>query len=57
MQNLRVASGTPDDLPSTMAGLMERALLPVRINLERDEGRYEDPNVWMQHPIAGGETD
>jgi hypothetical protein len=21
----------------------------VRIDRERDEGRYEDPNVWMKH--------
>ena len=25
------------------------ALQPVRIDRERDEGRYEDPNVWMRH--------
>jgi GNAT superfamily N-acetyltransferase len=28
------------------------ALQPVRIDRERDEGRYEDPNVWMRHPIG-----
>jgi GNAT superfamily N-acetyltransferase len=26
------------------------ALQPVRIDRDRDEGRYEDPNVWMKHP-------
>jgi GNAT superfamily N-acetyltransferase len=25
------------------------ALQPVRIDRARDEGRYEDPNVWMRH--------
>ncbi len=32
------------------------ALQPVQLDLERNEGRYEDPNVWMRHPITGGET-
>lgn len=27
------------------------ALQPVTIDRERDQGRYEDPNVWMIHPI------
>ncbi len=27
------------------------ALQPVMIDRARDEGRYEDPNVWMHHPI------
>jgi GNAT superfamily N-acetyltransferase len=27
------------------------ALQPVRIDRERNEGRYEDPNVWMKHAI------
>jgi hypothetical protein len=30
------------------------ALQPVRMDLERNEGRYEDPNVWMRHPITDG---
>jgi hypothetical protein len=25
------------------------------MDLERDEGRYEDPNVWMRHPITDAE--
>jgi GNAT superfamily N-acetyltransferase len=28
------------------------ALQPVRIDRDANEGRYEDPNVWMRHPIA-----
>ena len=27
------------------------ALQPVTIDRDRDEGRYEDPNVWMKHPL------
>ena len=27
------------------------ALQPVRIDRDRNEGRYEDPNVWMKHPV------
>ena len=28
------------------------ALQPVVIDRERDLGRYEDPNVWMRHPVS-----
>lgn len=28
------------------------ALRPVNIDVERDVGRYEEPNVWMEHPLA-----
>jgi len=31
---------------------MHSLIQPVRIDRERNEGRYEDPNVWMRHPIA-----
>ena len=27
------------------------ALEPVRIDRERDLGRYDEPNIWMRHPI------
>jgi GNAT superfamily N-acetyltransferase len=37
----------PDTGPYVVPG----ALQPVLIDRERDEGRYEDPNVWMVHPI------
>jgi GNAT superfamily N-acetyltransferase len=39
----------PDSGPYVVPG----ALQPVMIDRERDEGRYEDPNVWMHHPIGG----
>ncbi|HEV8641649.1 MAG TPA: GNAT family N-acetyltransferase [Methylomirabilota bacterium] len=38
----------PDSGPYIVPG----ALQPVVVDRERDEGRYEDPNVWMHHPIA-----
>jgi GNAT superfamily N-acetyltransferase len=42
----------PESGPYVVPG----ALQPVQMDLERNEGRYEDPNVWMRHPVAGGET-
>ncbi|WP_225830596.1 N-acetyltransferase [Streptomyces sp. NK08204] len=30
---------------------------PVDIDRERDIGRYEDPGVWMRHPLTPGEDD
>ena len=42
----------PESGPYVVPG----ALQPVQMDLERNEGRYEDPNVWMRHPAAGGET-
>ena len=27
------------------------ALQPIRIDVESDLGTYEDPNVWMEHPL------
>lgn len=35
--------------PDSGDHLVPGALQPVRIDRERDEGRYEDPNVWMKH--------
>ena len=39
----------PDSGPYVVPG----ALQPVVIDRERDEGRYEDPNVWMLHSLTG----
>lgn len=41
----------PESGPYVVPG----ALQPVLMDLERDEGRYEDPNVWMRHPITDAE--
>jgi GNAT superfamily N-acetyltransferase len=31
--------------------VVEGALVPVRIDRERDQGLYVEPNVWMRHPV------
>jgi hypothetical protein len=41
----------PESGPYVVPG----ALQPVLMDLERDEGRYEDPNVWMRHPVSDKE--
>jgi hypothetical protein len=41
--------------PESGAYVVPGALQPVQMDLERDEGRYEDPNIWMRHPVAGGD--
>ena len=38
----------PESGPYVVPG----ALQPIEIDCERDSGRYEDPNVWMRHPIG-----
>jgi GNAT superfamily N-acetyltransferase len=40
----------PESGPYVVPG----ALCPVRMDVERDLGAYEEPNVWMRHPIQGG---
>jgi len=42
----------PDSGPYVVPG----ALQPVQIDRDKDEGRYEDPNVWMRHPPLDGES-
>jgi hypothetical protein len=42
--------------PDSGAYVVPGALQPVRIDRDKDEGRYEDPNVWMRHPPLDGET-
>jgi hypothetical protein len=37
--------------PDSGSYVVPGALQPVVIDRARDEGRYDDPNVWMQHPI------
>jgi GNAT superfamily N-acetyltransferase len=36
--------------PESGAYVVPGALVPVEIDRERDEGLYEEPNVWMVHP-------
>lgn len=37
--------------PSSGHYIVPSALVPVEIDLERDEGVYIEPNVWMQHDL------
>jgi hypothetical protein len=37
----------PESGPYVVPG----ALQPMLVDLERDEGRYKEPNVWMRHPV------
>jgi GNAT superfamily N-acetyltransferase len=36
--------------PETGSYVVPGALVPVEVDLERDEGLYVEPNVWMVHP-------
>ena len=37
--------------PESGAYIVPGALQPVLMDLERDLGIYEEPNVWMRHPV------
>jgi hypothetical protein len=39
-------------IPESGEYVVPGALQPVLIDRNRDVGRYEDPNVWMRHPVA-----
>jgi hypothetical protein len=39
--------------PESGPYIVPGALQPVWIDREQNEGRYEDPNIWMLHPITG----
>jgi hypothetical protein len=38
--------------PESDTYVVPGALSPVVMDLERDLGVYEEPNVWMRHPVA-----
>ena len=38
--------------PESGSYVVEGALVPVEIDLERDRGSYREPNVWMRHHPA-----
>lgn len=42
--------------PQSGSYVIPEALTPLLISFERDEGRYEEPNVWMQHRIEANQT-
>jgi hypothetical protein len=37
--------------PDSGSYVVPGALQPVVVDRQADQGRYEDPNVWMRHPI------
>ena len=39
--------------PESGTYVVPGALQPIAIDCERDRGCYEDPNVWMRHPVPG----
>ena len=41
--------------PESGEYIVPGAMQPVRIDRDKDEGRYADPNVWMRHPALGPE--
>jgi GNAT superfamily N-acetyltransferase len=57
-----ISEGTVADLeewcalafPESGSYVVEGALVPVEIDLERDRGSYREPNVWMRHASAAG---
>jgi hypothetical protein len=42
----------PESGPYVVTG----ALTPVTIDVEANRGVYVEPNVWMRHPLSGGES-
>jgi hypothetical protein len=40
--------------PESGAYVVQGALQPVEMDLERDLGVYREPNVWMRHPVGVG---
>lgn len=38
-------------LPQSGSYVIPQALVPLHISYERNEGRYEEPNVWMEHSV------
>lgn len=43
--------------PESGAYVVPGALQPIGIDREGDRGRYEDPNIWMRHPIRGADAE
>ena len=39
------------ELPGSGSFVIPGALVPVEIDVSRDEGVYVEPNQWMLHPV------
>ncbi|MDP8969354.1 MAG: N-acetyltransferase [Actinomycetota bacterium] len=40
--------------PESRDYVFPRGLAPLTVEVEADQGRYWEPNVWMRHPIGSG---
>jgi GNAT superfamily N-acetyltransferase len=40
-------------LPGSGRHVVAGALVPVEVDVDRDEGRYVEPNVWVRHRLGG----
>ena len=40
-------------LPGSGRYVVPDALVPVEVDVDRDEGRYQEPNVWVRHRLSG----
>jgi hypothetical protein len=40
-------------LPGSGRYVVPGALVPVEVDVDRDEGRYQEPNVWVRHRLSG----
>jgi hypothetical protein len=49
VENWEGWTGLP--FPETGTYVVPGALVPVEIDVERDEGVYVEPNVWMHHRL------
>ncbi|HEX2505450.1 MAG TPA: hypothetical protein VHK22_04505 [Gaiellaceae bacterium] len=38
--------------PESGPYVVDGALVPVEIDVARNVGRYEEPNLWMRHPAS-----
>jgi hypothetical protein len=45
---------TGGTFPASGTYVVPGALAPIHIDLERDLGRYIEPNVWVEHPLGEG---
>jgi GNAT superfamily N-acetyltransferase len=40
-------------LPGSGRYVVPGALVPVEVDVDRDQGRYQEPNVWVRHRLGG----
>ena len=52
VRTLSEEPGLKKRFPESGTYVVAGAFQPVKIDVRRDIGRYEEANVWMRHPIA-----